>query len=729
MKRILSLLMVLLLMSPALAEVVIPDPVPSQAELQDAFLANLNGFFYDGTGAMDLTATRNGEPILTSTLTETEELFDVAASFNGQPLHLQLTQEGLYVELDGRCYALLYQDLAQALSALSGRQVITFDHTAAMNLANALTYDVILPALSYEATEEGNRVSFDLSGESLAVLGDKLMGDSQTRSLLTAMLQLPDPEAAWQQLRDQLVAGEIPFELHAQLTTEDAAQSIRLDADLFGLAAELTATVDGSGTDFNLSAGALTGFGHMDENGQTLHAQLGPSVVDLTTTPEGLTLDVDASPVTFDLSVDEKTAAGSLIYTQSAYVQPDPAQPGSMQEVQILNGSFNFDRTTQVLTGTAQLYDGTLAQLQGQPEEESYRTHLTLAAQGSTYAAADCLYTNTDQVFALDVSTIQADDSVASLDFACAKATGAFSLQVNALDGSSVSGEGVIGWVDTHGHLTLQQDGRVYSQVDFSCVNDRQHFTVTFETDALVDQDMVRIFEFYVNVDKAAGTYVGTCWTSRDRLEVQGQLSESLFRLKASSLRTGSLEATAYRDGDAVIGSASGSLMTYGSFSGNVLWSPSAKSLSYTTTARGWSTNLNASLVQDVNGAPMDLRFNYVNPARPMNRIDLRVNPAGIYLGTGNAVTKINWRAQDENTFVVTVVSGASRYSGAVAVLTVTVEEDRLVIQAQCGEETYELKLEGVEPQDIAPLSDQAAETITPEVLDALLSGLTGDRQ
>ena len=342
-----------------------------------------------------------------------------------------------------------------------------------------------------------------------------------------------------------------------------------------------------------------------------------------------------------------------------------------------------------------------------------------------TIATAELLYTDGEAVSTVEIRVNSGDQTVFTGEFIYAKQSGAFTTRYDAMGVRSMEGSGMINAEETFGTLTFREGDVVNAVLSFSFVNNSNTLSLSVTIDALTGDSMSRVFTLHAEYDKISGGFTATCWIpqNHNRLEIQWVHEGSVWRLKASETKIGSVDATFLYDGSSLMGEFTGQIYRAGgSVTGNFLWNPCAKTLVLTTQL----FRLNASLIQDGNGMPTDLKISWQGTRKPVY-YEIKVNRDEIYFSKAGKVTTISGAFKDEHTCSVIITQNAGRLGKEYHFIAdVRADQDllQIVVTDDAGEKLFEAALYRAEKNRIEFLYDEEnAVELTPEIADSILHG------
>ncbi len=676
MRKFISLLVcMMLLISPAYAAENIPAPVPSQAELEESFFSVLNQFI-SGTdlseNALKLDVSANDQPVVSATLEADGNALNAEAVVDDTPFQFRLDEDAIYAYANGQSYYIPYSNLSGILSELTGLPIsISADsREAIIQLYDAVLRNVITPGLNVEESDDSLHIVFDLNEEMLLALGDEIVGNPELRALLSSILGDTDISETWAYLHSMLESGQFPISLHVEIRSGVSAKAIKASGNIGGVPVSVNADLSESSATFSIAAlpfVKISGSADLLTGDLECHADA-------------------ADAFTFDLSFTGKTG---------------------------------------ILTGQLTLPGGIVADVNGAPAENGYRISLTVTQEDVTIATAELLYTDGEAVSTVEIRVNSGDQTVFTGEFIYAKQSGAFTTRYDAMGVRSMEGSGMINAEETFGTLTFREGDVVNAVLSFSFVNNSNTLSLSVTIDALTGDSMSRVFTLHAEYDKISGGFTATCWIpqNHNRLEIQWVHEGSVWRLKASETKIGSVDATFLYDGSSLMGEFTGQIYRAGgSVTGSFLWNPCAKTLVLTTQL----FRLNASLIQDGNGMPTDLKISWQGTRKPVY-YEIKVNRDEIYFSKAGKVTTISDAFKDEHTCSVIITQNAGRLGKEYHFIAdVRADQDllQIVVTDDAGEKLFEAALYHAEKNRIEFLYDEEnAVELTPEIADSLLHG------
>ena len=676
MRKLIALFVCLmLLISPAYAAENVPEAVPTQAELGKNFFSDLNQFV-SGTNlsenALKLELSANDQPVVTGTLEADGDVLNAEAVVDNIPFQFRFGEDAIYAYAKGQSYYIPYSNLAGIFSEIFGLPIsISPDsRETIMRLYDAVLRNIITPGLTIEKSDESLHIVFDLNDEMLLALGDEILENPELRAMLSALSEDTDISETWAYLHGMLESGQFPITLHADIRSDASAKAIRASGNIGGVPVSVSVDLAESGVAFSIESLPF---------------------VEISGAGDYLTGDLEC----------HADVAGAFTF------------------------GLSFTGSDKILSGQLTLPEGIVAELNGTPAENGYRIFLTVTQEDVTIATAEFLCTEAEDVSTAEIWVNSEDQTVFTGEFIYAKQTGAFSTWYDAMGIRSMEGSGMITAEETFGTLTFREGDAVNAVLSFSLVNNSNISGLSVTVDALTGDSMSRVFTLHAEYDKISQGFTGTCWIpqNHNRLEIQWIHKDSVWRLKASETKIGSVDATFLYDGNSLMGEFTGQVYgAGGSVTGNFLWSPCAKTLVLTTQL----FRLNASLIQNGNGMPLDLKVSYQETRKPVY-YEIKINRDEIYFSKAGKVTTISGAFKDENCCSVIITENAGRL-GKEYHYYANIRADRDLLQIMvtddAGEKLFEASLCHAEKGRIEFLYDEEnAVELTPELADTLLNG------
>lgn len=687
MRKLLSaLLCMLLLCSTCLAEGTVPVAPPSQEELMEAFLANVLGFFGGvdvKEDALRLDVSALGSDVLAAAVQQSEGLMDIDVTANGTPVHIQLTGDAIYGLIDGALYKLPYENIPGIMSQLSSVQANGTSGSRPVNvqqLQSVLMFaaNELNSAVTTEPTENGQHILVDIDEARLVALGDALAAYAPFIEVYTAVTGRSDLAITWPMLRAMLEGGQLPASLRIEITTEGVTGAIDVKARLAEAQFDMSGHADDTSADFNLTCGD-------GSTGVDFH---------------------------FDAAMADGALGGSFTLKPIG------------DEAQAVNGEARIDLATGRLTGRLDLPEGFTVDLEGEGTADGLRATVTASQNGATLGTLDCTLSVSEELATIKAVLTAGGETVMESSLDIATQTGAFSLHADFADGTCLEGLGEASDEGFRCTLTGEKDGTLYVKYVMMCADDSEAYSYFVRGDVFDGKKMNRTVEMYFDIDKRSGSFTGTWWTpqSRSRIEVQGQVTDDLFRFRGNANMYGSLDLTVMRDAeDRIMGDVKASGLA-GSLTGNFLWSPSAKTL----VANLPTLRMNASLIQNDDGMPMDLRLSWQD-IKGKRYVEAKVSKAGIYYSENGHITTVTGEFADEHTYVVEYIRDfGKRMDEYRATMRLTAQDDALKLEITdgSGEVLYEVALSKAEQTEVGLLADDGdAIEITPELVARMASG------
>lgn len=686
------MLSLLLVFSSALAETAVPEPVLSQDKLSEQFIGNLIQFVNnmdDEAKGLSLSISEIGHPLLSTDIRLLDNALDISGTVNGQPVHVQFSGNAVSAEIGGEVYMLPYSMLFGMGSG--GYGVPRIGRETLERLSGIVLSKVILPSLKLQKIDGVLHYVIEISEPQLIALGDEVAADAELRSILSQIVGGNDFAAVWAQLRSALESGQIPVSISADLAVAGNGVMIKAGIIVLDNTIQLEAGVEPSVCMFNLTVNDSVEIAGM--------ADFATGALKCSASAADFTAELDCEypdnclQFAFALRQGRNALTARLTETnQSLDGFFEVTQPYGAGEQQVCKLDSHYEKQTKVLTSRLELPANTAVDLNGAPENDSY--HLVLSASyAESTGTVDLICTDTDELMSAELAVYSDDFPVMTGRAAYAKGNGAFSLRTDTPVGN-VEGSGKLSWKEAFGTFTVSESGQTLDQAAFSFLDDRDVRRLSVSVDEYGESTMVRTLDVFAEYDKFSQGFTGTFWTPRNhnRIEVQGQIDDSLFRLKGTSSRMGSADIYLMRDRGSLIGNAVIRVPALQlSLTGNLLWSGTAKTLAFSTSA----FNLNASLISRYDGFPLDLRLSvqdYSNRAM----IEIKASRDGIYFSQNGRVTTIYGTFEDEHTYSLRITQNAERPATAAGLnvimtadanqlgLTITDDTDTEYLDAVC---------------------------------------------
>ena len=718
-KLIILLLCMMVLFSSALAEIVLPESVLSQREMQDRFLLNLIGF---GSGmnldknALRLSVSKSGQSVVDADMQTGSNFFDFDGTVIGLPLHLQFTDTALFTVMGDKVQKLPYSALTQTSS--SGMTLPQITPELLQRLSSMVVTKVILPSVKLQQKNGQFYYILDINETQIIALGDEIAADSELAavfSLFTGGKPFPD---MWKTWRAFLRSGLVPISLHAEAAFIGGLVDVSATANVLENVIAIQAKSNGNGLDFGLKVNdQISVAGLVDWANDILKVQINAGTVSerfvFEHTNTGLNIECalanDTDSLAAWIKVKDKSVEGFFELCQTDYL-------GGNQTVQ---GSGKYDILSGVLTAQLNLPSEILAVLNGKPENDIYKAELTVSQNGTVFATGNGVFTNTVEQLSAAIS-LTVENETGTLDAVYAKQTGIYGVKIEGPDAFCVEGSGRFAKDEVYGRFTVDQSGERSARAAFALENNDELFSVFIREDSLFGGNLRNVLDVHAEYDKASGSFSGTYWmpVNHNRIELQGQVNDSMFRRRGSSSRDGSIDMTVMRDQDSFMGNMALRSYSMGlNLTGNFLWSRNAKTLAFTVPM----FTLNASLIQNNNGLPMDLRVSLQDQNRTV--IEIKASRDGIYFSRNGRVTTISGRFKDERTLTLEIVQNADRpVPGPHFTVNLAVDKDQLQAEV-LSEDTglYAASCKWIEKSEIENLSERKDAVTNPMLLEQLL--------
>ncbi len=720
MKRFISVLVCLIfLCSAALSAAASPEMQQTQEEMRRGFLTNL-GRFVLGTNlqkkALQLDVRQMGEPAGGMILQQTGDYLDLEGAFGPVPVRAQLTGEGLLVSVDGKTYAVPFENMQQILFGLmSGGTVLAPQNP--MDFCGILLETLIKPGFTMETREKGFRLRLDVDGDRLIALGDALMDSDAFRSLY-AMVFGQNPLREWQSVRSVLGSRETPVRLQADLQKEEDAYTLDILLSLPEGEAVFRGKADQAAAEFtlevrdvlNLRGNADLGAGSFACHGESADGM----TMDLTLTPmeagRVLKLDIAQEQNVFDLQVTENADTVDAAFRLSA----------GEEEGQSVDGEFRVDKAAGTVTGRMKRLDEAVLRLSGRPEENGYHMDMTYAMDEEVFGSWTMDMRSTRELLEAEFRA-NAMERTMILTASYAPETGALRVRMDGPDGNYLDGRGVVKKNAVDFVITEGRDGREYGTVAVICEGseDTGRISVTVD-EKTISGNVERTLAADAEWNIGNGIFSGSFWMPRERTRyrLEAVKQKDSLMIRAFSNRDGSLELNLaggenHLSGDVRI-SAPGMNMT-----GSALLTPQAETVSLTMP----TYRFNGSLIRNAAGQPVSLDMTYQgNGGRDL--FELRASGSSLYVSRDRNVVTVNGYFADDQHLILDVrqYENGRTQTGRTRV-TLTAQPDCLALRGEGETELFALELGRTERREIESL--QGREDIiemTPELAYRLLS-------
>lgn len=742
MKRILSLVLCVSMLFAfcfAHAELEVPQPEPTDDELMASFVGKL--FMLLPTmmnldkNALRLEVSQADQQVLEAMLQQLDGVFDLSTNVAGAPVEAQFTEDAILVCMGEQVLKLPYESISTLSSNFTSSAAGTnIDPMLIYQLFTDFYNSAILPSLTTESDENGQRFVFDLTQErlteSLLALGDSAAENEEFLKMLETF-EISDFPAMWSELRGVLESGFLQVSLRAEGSIEGDASKLDVDGMFMGVPLKLTAAADAQDADFNLSIGDfvnLNGKASGVDGGYDFHF----------TGPDDFAYDVAFVPAddgwTYDVVM---TQSGSTIYTVNAAMTEAAFDAGLTclvsEDDEPLSATLHFDKATAALAANVtcpEAMGGLSVDIAGDATETGYHISAIVSQGGEPIATADIVYTDTDELFGLEAAVSMAGDEpveMASASFAFAKQTGAFKLRYDDANGN---------FADAHGVMTAEQhtcildtgeDGNVRSRMDLDILsNDTEYvYSFTYYQDSYYRGSLDRVSNIFFSLDKETGAFVGNYTTTSDRYEFQGVCTDGLLNFHCDGFEyghgAGMLDVSAHWDDIGLTAEYTWS-NGYDVYAGTLIWSDALKSMSL----NGDNLRFYAAMQHNRNGLPRTFRI-LASDGR-YSTFEFSVDNK-ILLNINGRTTEISLEMKDENTLCMKAITSEG-YGIANTVDVDFIVQDKqfsVVATDDEGNELFRAVLEAVEKTEFAPLDDgENVIEITPDLVSSILEIFMG---
>lgn len=730
MKKLLALILCLIMtFGVAHAELEVPQPKPTQEELQMGFIGSIFSFLPNlnlDEKAFHFEVTQEDQALLDALLQQVDGVFDFNGTVAGTPIRAQFTSDAILVSYEEQVYKLPYQTLMSL-----GQGEAAVDPTAIMELFTSFVESVIIPSITVESTENGQHIVIDITqeklAESLVDLGDSIADNDQ---LLTA-LGISDFSETWQQLRSMIESGVLQISLHADATIEDTSANIKADGSFLGMPFELTASSEDTAADFLFTLGEITFSGKADiaTGAYDFHG------VGFTE----MSYDIVFQPTEEGWSYSLNTKQGESEVVTCTATLTEAAFDTTLTcnvDGETLTGDIHFDRGTAALDATItcpESMGGIVLKITGEKNETGYHILATVTQSDMLLATVDALYTETDEMMGLELSVTTGEENASELmtaSLAYAKATGDFELKYKDVDGTYCNGEGIMTAEQQSCTLDIGRNGRQMQKIVLDRLSNDKDYTYRFT----VYQDMRyrgtldRVMDTTFDLDKETGAFRGTYQQVREQVKIiyQGIFTPGManFRLDSSAYgrNSGMIEGTARWDEKGLSAQYSYS-DGYDVWSGNLIWTDAMKSLSF----NGDYQEFLITLEQDGDGIPRALRL--MSSDGRSNTTDIAIDGRGIRVDNNGEITEITGYFADSNTYRIDVapyMRNGMVENGLHVDFSVKDDVLSMVVVDDLGVKHFEGIITATEKGEFEALDgSEAIIEVTPEILESLLGAAT----
>lgn len=744
MKKLLCLALCLCMvfgLCAAQAELKVPVPDPSQEALAMEFLGKLMRLIpglNPDERALHMSLNEGDTSLFDGLLQLSGELCDLNATVGGAPVQAQFTADAVLIGWQDQVYRLPYKTLSSigpTISSEEGSSVSVNPETVRKLLTNFFN-SAILPSISTDSDENGEHIHFDLTqerlAESLIAMGDAIAADPQLTELFE-QLGLGDYGEIWPQLRDMLEAGQLAIALRADVTTGEDGATLESEGTLLGLPFSLngSATDEEVAFEFN-AAGAVILTGKMDNQDGGYECHL---------TGMGVDIDILYAPAAdgwkYNLSA---TQDGVALFALDAALTADAFNAGftarDSADGAPIEGSLRLDLDTCALTANLACPEemgGLSFDLTGEKTDTGYHLALIVKQQGAVLATVDAAFTDTEELFGLELAAYPGettDNPLMTATFACAKANGAFTLRYDDVSGNYCDGKGTLTAEKQACTLEFGERDRLVGRfvLDRLSNDEVYSYRVTVSADTRYDGNLRNVYDFFFDFDKETGAFRGWYENPSDsmRLDYQGIINDGLLRLHLDSSEYGRFAGMfelGARWGDDTFSAEFTCADSYDIWTGNLLVSPALKTLSLS----GEDVRLYAALSQDGDGVPTSFRFLASNGR--YSAAGILIDKYGVRLVSDETTTLITSGFKDGSTYCVDIATSTDRWSPENHVrIEFAVAEEAITVTA-FGEQDaklFEAKLELADKTDVAPLADrEGIVEVTPEMIAGIIEGMT----
>ena len=738
MKKLLSLILCLsLFLCAAQAELQVPQPRPTQQELQSEFVKGLLSFLPNlnlGEKALRLEAAQEGQPPIDALLQQADGVYDLSGTASGIPLRAQVTQDALLVSYDGKVYRQPFDSMVKVSVSDGAGTGISINPMTLYPMLKNFYKSVILSSVKVDATKDAKHIAVDLTAEKLAeglaTLGDSLLEDPQIHNALES-LGLDSLTESWPMLRTMIRNGMIQLSLKGDINADKDGMKADFNGLFLGTPLTLNAAVQDGMADFNFTVKdtlTLTGALNLRNGAYECHYS-GPGKVEYNVVSEA-TGDGWHYVQTSNVGGKPQYSAEATL-TQSAF---DAALTCEMDDEK-LTGDAHLDLTTGALNANLALPEslGDIAlRLNGESTGTGYHAVLDVSQQGVALATADAVCTETEELRGLELSVVSAGDQpVSLLDLTCAyaKKTGAYELHYHDIGENTCDGDGVMTKPLQTANLTISQDGIFTQQITYEQRNDRRNYSTRLTVHEVSDDGAAELLnDTAFEMDKRTGVFTGSYEDANSiRADFRGVCAQDHLSLHVDEtdygFLTGYCDINARWDNGLLTGDFSYT-DGYDVTTGNLMCSRALKTVSVTNGEQRYYV----ALEQGLFGLPKSLRLHLTDENRETTEVVL--DSRRIYLQQEDTYTSIGWRFIDARTLRIDIAAAQGLLSDEVYTVDLTAGSDALGVKI-CNEDGETLfsgtltpaEKTGFERLDASPnieeLTQEVVETIFTDILTA----------